>query len=74
MNIYEKNRIWSQVYFMCTILKSKFEVLFPHILAEIILELMSDQSKIRIYGQIICVHSSNCDWQKWGSLKISKAQ
>lgn len=42
MNIYEKNCIWSQVYFMCTILKSKFEVLFPHILAEIILELMSD--------------------------------
>lgn len=30
------------VYFISTIFKSKFEVLFLHILAEIILELMSD--------------------------------
>jgi len=42
MKTYEKIVFGPQVYFICTIFKSKFEVLFPHVLAEIILVLTSD--------------------------------
>lgn len=53
MGIYEKKLFGPHVYFISSIFKSEFEVLFLHILAEIIVELMSDSSKTHIYQLII---------------------